>query len=145
MTISEWAGTGDNEAYVAIDFKDGGEYAFGVRFDGTITGLELHQILNDQTGLDVTFEDFGWGTFIDGFAYDGHSDSGFAGGEDWWHYWVSDDGENWTAPTYGIADRTIIDGSWDGWRYGYSYTPIPEPATMTILGLGGALMVFRRK
>jgi MYXO-CTERM domain-containing protein len=146
--ISEWAGSGADAAYVVLNFSDGADYAFGVRFDGTTTGLAAVQALESQTGLDVMYQDFGWGVFVDGFSYGGHSDSGYQGGENWWHYWVSDDGQNWTSPGYGASDRIVMSGVWDGWVYGSAeppQTPVPEPVTATLLVLGAGLRARRRR
>ncbi len=140
VTISEWAGTGDNTAYVVIDFADGAEYAFGVCFDGQTTGDVIHHLLDDETGLEVEFQDYGFGELVTGLSYDGHSNSGYGGGDDWWHYWISDDGESWTSPEYGISDRVVVDGSWDGWVYGSAGEPIPEPTTAALLFMGGVLL-----
>lgn len=143
--IAETAGAGDNTAYVALSFSDGADYVFAVNFDGSTTGDVIHHLLDDETGLDVDFQDYGWGEFVNGFGYDGHSDIGYGGGEDWWHYWISDDAETWESPLYGIADRTVVDGSIDGWRYGGAGVPIPEPMTATLIGLGGLLVARRRR
>ncbi len=144
VSVSEWAGSGANTAYVVVNFSDGAEYAFGVRFDGTANSLQIHQLLDQQTGLDVAFQDWGWGVFIDGFSYAGHSDQGYTGGENWWHYWVSDDAQTWTSPFYGITDRVVANGSWDGWVYGRASEPIPEPVSLALLGLGGLAFLGRR-
>lgn len=141
----ETVGTGANTAYVGVSFKDGADYLFAVNFNDSMTSAGMLHLLEDETGLDVDFQDFGWGEFVNGLSYDGHSDIGYGGGEDWWHYWISDDAETWTSPWFGIADRVVVDGSIDGWRYGYSYTPIPEPMTVGLLGLGGLLVVRRRR
>ncbi len=144
-TVSETAGTGANTAYVGVSFSDGADYLFAVNFDGSTTSDVIHHLLDDETGLDVDFQDFGFGEFVNGLSYDGHSDIGYGGGENWWHYWISDDAETWTSPWFGISDRVVVDGSIDGWRYGYGYTPIPEPMTVALLGLGGLLIARRRR
>lgn len=144
VTISESAGTGENTAYVVVDFKDGAEYAFEARFDGTTTGDAIHHLLDDETGLEIDFLVYPSGEFVNGLTYDGHSNSEYLGDEDWWHYWISDDGETWTSPGFGISDRIVSDGSWDGWVYGSAGEPIPEPAMLAMLGLGGLLVRRRR-
>jgi hypothetical protein len=144
--ISEWAGTGANTACVTVNFADGADYTFGVRFDGTTTGLSAVQALDAQTGLDVVFQDFGWGMFVDGFSYDGHSNIGYAGDENWWHYWIANDGQNWTSPFFGAGDRVLADGNWDGWVYGTASAPaVPEPVSLLLLAIGGAVMARGRK
>lgn len=144
--ITEWAGSGENTAYVVINFADGANYAFGVLFDGSTTGLSLIQTLDAQTGLDVVYQDYGWGVFVDGLSYDGHSNSGYGGGENWWHYWNQADGQEWQSSWVGAGDRIVNNGDSDGWVYGRDTAPIvPEPATLGLLFLGGALLRRRMK
>ncbi len=150
ITITETAGMGSCSAFVAINFADGAKYNFQVNFDGTPTGEEILNTLDTETGLDVYFSDFGWGRFVDGFAYDGHSNIGYTGGENWFHYWVADSVNpsgwpNWTSPSYGASARTITNGDWDGWVYGSAASPVvPEPATLGLAALGILFLRNRR-
>ncbi len=148
VLISEWAGAGPHQARLVVNFADGAAYAFGYRFDGPLTGLGLLQGLDaPNTGLDVQFQDFGWGVFVDGMAYAGHANAGYGGGENWWHYWLSDDGIHWTMSMYGAADRSLPDGAWDGWTYGSAApptVPVPEPTAAVSMALS-AMLACRRK
>jgi hypothetical protein len=135
-------GAGDNSADLYIGWKDGFSLEFAVSFStDTVSGLELIQIAEAGSDLDLVIQDFGWGDYVDGISYMGHSDVGFGGGEDWWHYWNKDGGEGWISPMFGASDRIVFAGSADGWVYGKS--TVPEPASLLLLGLGG--LMLRRK
>ena len=59
----------------------------------------------------------------------------------------------WRAPInsegvyLGISDRTLQDGSWDGFSFAPNFNTsnpsVPEPASMALVGIGGALMFAR--
>jgi hypothetical protein len=143
-------GSGTNTATVYVGFKDGAMYEFDVSFDApageTFTGLDLIDLVGDETPLSIAYG-YGGG-YVDGMSYEDHGNSGYGGGDDWWHYWVAEEGDTgWTAPGYGAGDRVVSDGSMDGWIYGSAHTPpaIPEPATMALLAVGGLAVLARRK
>lgn len=116
-------GTGANQAAVKIEFKDSAVYDFTVSFDGSKTGLGLLDVIEANTELVTVPMNFGWGVFIDGFSYQGHSNVGYGGGEDWWHYYIYNNSMNaWVAPPYGASTRTAYDGAADGWVYGRSWS-----------------------
>ena len=135
-------GTGGNSAGLYIEWSDGYIAEFLIKFEETtVTGLGLFDITEAGTSLTTVRNDFGFGVFIDGITYDGHSDTGFGGGEDWWHYWIKDAGESfWTSPSFGAVDRIVGDGDCDGWIYGRAGAPIPEPATIVLLAFGGVIL-----
>jgi len=134
-------GTGDNSADFYIEWSDGFVAEFIVSFSPpSISGLDLFDIVEAQTTLTTVREDFGFGIFIDGITFEGHSDIGYGGGEDWWHYWVKESDTDWLSPAYGVADRVVTSGDSDGWIYGRAGSPVPEPATIALLGLGGLLI-----
>jgi hypothetical protein len=139
-------GTGANTSFLVIDFKDGAKYQFAVAYDGAADGEDLLTITRDAgLGFDVTLQSFGFGNFVDGIAYDGHTNSGFGGNEDFWHYWTSNaaDPPSWALSQVGISDRVVTDGSWDGWVYGSTAEPalVPEPsaAMLILVALAGLL------
>lgn len=136
-------GTGENSAELYIEWDDGYVAEFVVDFeDVTITGFEMFDIIEAQTSLTTVRQDFGWGVFIDGIEFNGHSNIGFGGGEDWWHYWIKDAGQTeWTSPAFGVADRVLYDGDADGWIYGRAGN-VPEPTTILLLAFGA--FVLRR-
>ena len=139
-------GTGENSAELYVEWGDGYIAEFIVDFESaSITGLGLFDIVEAQTTLTTVREDFGWGVFIDGIEFNGHSNIGFGGGEDWWHYWIKDAGETqWTSPAFGAVDRILYDGYSDGWIYGRAGA-VPEPATLALFALGGLLLRKCRK
>lgn len=140
-------GSGNHQAAVVINFKDGAAYEFAVSFDGTTTGMGLLDIIRSQTTLSLTLQDYGWGALVDGIGFDGHSDVGFGGGDDWWQYWTRESGsEDWKTSFAGAADRVVNDGAWDGWVYGRATAPIvPEPSSWIVLSAGASLLLVRRR
>ncbi len=139
-------GTGENQAYLALHFSDDAQYLFDVNFTGTTTGLGLFDIIEAELSLTTVREDYGYGTFIDGISFDTHSDTGYGGGEDWWHYWTKDaELDPWESSLIGVSDRIVADGYYDGWRYGSALTPVPEPHTLAVLITTGALLVNRKR
>jgi hypothetical protein len=136
-------GTGQNSSGVYIEFNDGFIAEFIVKFDAlAISGLDIFDTIEAETTLTTVRDNFGWGIFIDGISYQGHSNIGYQGGENWWHYWI-DDGQGWSSSGYGVADRTVYDGYSDGWIYGRAGEPLPEPATLFFL-CGGFMLLRRR-
>ncbi len=152
IAIPVEVGTGVNTAGVYIEWSDGFfaefEISFGQTGSDTVTGADLMLTLDSELE-GFTFEYSNWGTeeepdlFVEGIGYLGHYNSGYGGGANWWHYWIKDAGElEWTSPLYGMSSRTVGDGDMDGWIYGRD-TPVPEPATIALLALGGIML--RRK
>jgi hypothetical protein len=141
LPIEASVGTGPDLATLVVEFGDGADYAFEVFFDDTTitTGFDLMLTLEAELpGLSLTLVDFGvFGIFIDGIHYDGHSDTGFTGGEGYWHYWTKEaESDPWAYASVGAADRLMLDGGWDGWVYGTAAPPVPEPGTALLVGLG---------
>ena len=139
-------GSGSNTATVVINFKDGMAYEFAVSFDGATTGMGLLDIIQSQTTLTTVRQNFGWGWFVDGIGFEGRSNVGFGGGDDWWQYWNREsESAEWAASFIGATDREVTDGVWDGWVYGRATAPVvPEPSSILILGAAGSLLLRRR-
>lgn len=138
-------GSGINSADVYINFKDGAIYDFDVSFDGSTTGLGLFDIIESQTVLTTVRKTFGIGQYIDGISFDGHSNAGYGGGADYWHYWVRDnDLSPWVSSNVGALDRVVINGVEDGWVYGSNAAPVPEPGIIAVLCVFGGIMAWRR-
>lgn len=138
-------GTGSNSADVYIEWSDGYISEFVVNFGTeTVSGLGVFDIIEAETTLTTVRDNFGWGVFIDGISYQGHSDIGYDGGENWWHFWIKDPpGQQWTSPAYGVADRVLYNGYSDGWVYSHAGAPIPEPTTIAMFGV--AALLLRKK
>jgi hypothetical protein len=138
------AGSGQNIANVYFEWSDGYKAQFLVRFEQTtIKGTELLDIVEAYTDL-TTVRLYG-GAFVDGISFNGHSNIGYSGGANWWHYWIKDSGEtDWTSPAFGAASRVVYDGDSDGWIYGRD-SAVPEPASILLLGLGGLILRRSRR
>jgi hypothetical protein len=147
--IEYWAGSGRNEAVVVIDFGTD-SYAFGYRWDeGTKSGKDLLDAVAAAGSLDYTEA----GGFLATLSYGTHLEQGQGGWpDDWWSYFISEDGVNWVASDVGFTARELSNGVWDGWARQTTdawpaahlpVTPVPEPCTVALLGLG-ALLLGRR-
>lgn len=143
------AGTGSNSAAVHIEWKDGFMADFQVNFDAaSVTGTYLVTTLqSDVSSFEIVTSNYGTETnpnlLMDSISYNGHINSGYISGADWWHYWTND-GSGWISSSVGMSDRTVADGDADAWIYGSDSAPVPEPATIAVL-LAGAGLLRRRK
>lgn len=145
LPIGARAGAGPDTTSVVVEFGDGAEFRFQVNFLSEPSGLALLQTLDAELeDFSIVTQVFDFGTLVDGIAYDGHSDRGFGGGENYWHYWTRDaDDRAWELAQVGASDRSVFDGFWDGWVYGNSQVPAPEPESGVLLGLGITGLLFR--
>ena len=147
ITISEWAGTGNDTAYCVVDFDasvSGDEYFFGYRFDASqnVKGIDMLDALVNESTFAYSYGQYG---MIGRFAYDNHDISAqwVTGGiQSYWAYDLSTNGVNWNYSMDGASDRTLSNGNWDAWTYTVFSTP--EPLTVAFLGLGG-LFLRKRK
>ncbi|MBN2315553.1 MAG: hypothetical protein JXM79_16615 [Sedimentisphaerales bacterium] len=134
-------GAGVNTASVYIEWADGFSVDFLVRFgqaeSDTTTGLGLMDIIEAGTKLTTVRADYGWGVYIDGISYQGHSNEGYAGGELWWHYWENNAGSQnpWQSSMTGAAGRTIAHGDADAWIYGHG----DEPPAIDVVEVGSGV------
>jgi hypothetical protein len=153
VDLEYWAGSGDKEAVMVVDFDTGYNYAFGYRWDGAAIGWDAMDTI-DQAGalnVDATWYDLYSTHFVNDFDYPGAT----KGAGTSWGYYTSTDGENWTASGSGVDSRVLNDGDYDGWSWGSTdanwdhlrapTTPVPEPATVSLLALGGMVLLRRGK
>jgi len=171
LDIESWSGTGSSEAVLMVDFLMGNDqldsFAFGARFDGTITGKDLLDIV--QTGdpnFSYTGISFPFGVFVSGLFYtDLDTAISYSTPDDWpntwWAYYHSDDfGDTWNGANEGAGDWLLGDGDTDGWLgvLNSEDVPdqgpvpprpesagIPEPSTFVLAAVGAVLLLAWRR
>lgn len=153
-----WTGTGPNKAALVIEWTTpDGSYTskvWGYRWSGTKDGRDMLNAIKaadprifEKAGSygDQTVFGLGYDMDCDGFTYvaganeTGHADDAndvYKEGwmyQGYWSYWLSTNGTSWTYSNYGIANRTLTNGSWDGWRFAYapSWTANPPRTPFT--------------
>ena len=129
--ITYWVGSGANEAALVIDWIDPIDatqdisLAWGYRFDGSATGLDM---MNAIIAADARLD------FVDGgggYIYDIGFDADADGTNEYFHpnwvdpnYWGQYEADGvepyngglWTSGL-GVASHNLSDGSWPGWRH----------------------------
>jgi len=143
-------GSGSNQATIAIDFDLGNSFLFTYQWEDTATGWDALTAITTDEALDIESTSYSWGELISDFDYPGGVEYVYDPADSvGWHYYLSDDNENWASSMVGVTDRALTDGAWDSWvwtnyepDWGPAYrgpgeAPIPEPATFLLLCLGG--------
>jgi hypothetical protein len=165
QTPERTVGTGANTSYFVIDFKDGSaapSHLFSYQWDPVNgvapTGAQMiDAFVAGVPGFSVQFTNFSFGRFYDAFTYGAQSRARPADFSQFWGYWTSTNGINWTGANEGATARLLSNGSWDGWSFGPNGGPAPvtpsavsaaapEPGTLALALFGGAAIgVIRRR
>jgi len=153
------AGQGENQVTIVIDFNYKNYFLFNYRFDGPATGWDALAALEQAGSLEVNatwYEQF-QSHFVNDFFYPGsnkydYGDNTITG----WGYWGSSNGESWLINP-GVDSRNLSDGGCDAWVWsnydfdiswdplrGPGQMPIPEPATILLIGLGSICAIRKR-
>lgn len=125
--VKFFVGTGDQTAYLVVDFKDGTEdrsYAWGYRFNAVDEPSVSDMLTAVQTAepafsIDLT------GGFLNDIYYNDHIGEG--SNPDWWSTWQGDSSA--TFAMNGGIGSDVEAGMWYGCSYGFSNPTSQAPAT----------------
>ncbi len=134
-------GTGSSASHLQFDFTNSHSYLYEVRYDGSLFGDDLLTIVAaaqpDFFAFEVTHYSFG--DALTGVTIGADTDSGFGTPPDYldyWHYWTRETSDAvWTESWTGFAERSVSDGSWDGWVFNSTGAPsaVPAPSAFALL------------
>lgn len=154
VNVEYSAGSGQNGAMMVVDFG-ASSYAFEYHWDGAANGFQMISAIADAGSLDMTSVYYdGVGNFVSTISYGGQTMGAAGWPTDWIGYFVSTDGQAWSDPGVGAEARTLAGGDWDGWALQTSSawppantptTPVPEPGTLALCAMGGAVLAWRRR
>lgn len=147
FVASYTVGSGANTSFLEFQFTNSNTYLYEVRYDGALRGNDLFAIAAAaQPGyFSYTTEQFSFGLALFGVSIGSDSDTGFGNPPDYldyWHYWTRESGgDAWTESWIGFADRSVSNGSWDGWVFNSAGTPaaVPAPGAVAIAALVGCM------
>lgn len=144
-------GTGASTSYLQFEFANSNAYLYEVRYDGSLRGDDLFAIVAAAQPGFFSYQvvSFSFGDALFGVTIGADANEGFGTPPDYldyWHYWTRESATaNWTNSMIGFADRTISDGSWDGWVFNSNAQPasVPVPACGAIMA--SAILTVRRR
>lgn len=125
--VKFFVGSGDQAAYLVVDFKDGTEdrsYAWGYRFNAADEPTMLDILTAVQTA-EPAFTIDQTGGFLNDIYYNSHSAEG--ANPDWWSTWQGE--SSTTFAMNGGIGSDVEDGLWFGCSYGFSNPTSQAPAT----------------
>lgn len=124
-------GTGASVSTVQIDFSNGNGYVFELRYDGELSGFAALQWMAAEAPVfTLQTEVFPWGALVAGIGVGFDYDYGVGDLwpiENYWHYWVTNDADEWTWSDVGASDRMLTHGSADAWVFGSGIPPQTVP------------------
>ena len=169
VNVEYWGGDGfdaENLAVFILDFENAtGSFAFGYGWDGVDPVMEI-DLMNAVAGAGAfsmaTHQDATYGTMVDTLSYAGDTIGDEPYPNDYPVSFMSSDGANWNELFTGVDITSINDGDYLGWSaqdegwtqigedwfpptYNMPTTPVPEPGTISLFGVGVALVAWRKR
>lgn len=150
VEIDGTVGAGSYETMIVIDWESGitPSHAWLYKWDSPVV------VANAYDAIQAAFSTFDWPqtSFVDYINYDDGVDNHQTVHTGWLSFWNRDD-DSWVLNELGIYDQPLMDGGWSGtiaddypdWGDVPPTIPVPEPATMTLLGIGGLILGKRRQ
>jgi hypothetical protein len=157
IEFEDWFGSGSFETAIVVDFWPGNgqadSFAFGYYFDAT--DLVLKDVLDDLHQIDNGFSYALGKGFLTDIWYEKGSvtyHSTYNWPDSWWSQWLSTDQVNWDFGN-GLEFTSVADGSihgllakpGDDWTSVPVVPTVPEPATISLLGIGIMLLLRKRR
>ena len=143
-------GSGESTSSFLFQFTNGNQYLYEVSYDEPMTGQSAVEfMMAEQPEYFIAdIISYSFGDALNGLVIGDDSDEGFGTPPDYldyWHYWTKEDGlDSWESSFVGFGDRTISDGSWDGWVFNSNDAPIPAGASFITLSCMAAVRRRRR-
>ncbi|AQQ08930.1 hypothetical protein L21SP3_00724 [Sedimentisphaera cyanobacteriorum] len=124
VVCDEIIGSGNSICYLSIDFDtdlSNDDVTYGYMFEAgqSVTGLDVIDALAAEGVIECDYTISTYGAFITRFAAGGRDYEAVWGSQaqQWWAYYTSEDGQNYSQSFTGAASRTLSDGDFDKWVY----------------------------